>query len=109
MKEIHAELPFPCDYVRNGYCKRVIILTAFISENLHINIFFPVSIGPKKLEGREVGERQFSMEPLLVSLVTEIHRSVIPHSFYKILHSPTNHATITKSLICSMKIPFKTG
>ena len=27
MKEIHAEPPFPCDYVRNGYCKRVIIST----------------------------------------------------------------------------------
>ena len=24
MKEIQAEPPFPCDYVRNGYCKRVI-------------------------------------------------------------------------------------
>ena len=28
MKEIHVESPFPCDYVRNGYCKRVITLTA---------------------------------------------------------------------------------
>ena len=28
MKEIHAEPPFPCDYVRNGYCKRVITSTA---------------------------------------------------------------------------------
>ena len=28
MKEIHAEPTFPCDYVRNGYCKRVITLTA---------------------------------------------------------------------------------
>ena len=28
MKVIHAELPFPCDYVRNGYCKRVITSTA---------------------------------------------------------------------------------
>ena len=28
MKEIHTEPPFPCDYVRNGYCKRVIISTA---------------------------------------------------------------------------------
>ena len=27
MKEIHAEPPFPCDYVRNGYCKRVITST----------------------------------------------------------------------------------
>ena len=28
MKEIQAEPPFPCDYVRNGYCKRVITPTA---------------------------------------------------------------------------------
>ena len=28
MKVIHAETPFPCDYVRNGYCKRVITSTA---------------------------------------------------------------------------------
>ena len=28
MKVIHAEPPFPCDYVRNGYCKRVITSTA---------------------------------------------------------------------------------
>ena len=28
MKEIHAEPPFPCDDVRNGYCKRVITSTA---------------------------------------------------------------------------------
>ena len=28
MKEIHAEPPFPCDYVRNGCCKRVITSTA---------------------------------------------------------------------------------
>ena len=28
MKEIHAEPPFPCDYVRNSYCKRIITLTA---------------------------------------------------------------------------------
>ena len=27
-KEIHAEPPFPCDYVRNGYYKRVITSTA---------------------------------------------------------------------------------
>ena len=26
-KVIHAEPPFPCDYVRNGYCKRVITST----------------------------------------------------------------------------------
>ena len=28
MKVIHAESPFLCDYVRNGYCKRIITLTA---------------------------------------------------------------------------------
>ena len=28
MKDIHAEPPFPFDYVRNGYCKRVITSTA---------------------------------------------------------------------------------
>ena len=30
MNEMHAESPFPCDYVtsRNGYCKRVITSTA---------------------------------------------------------------------------------
>ena len=28
MNEIHTEPPFPCDYVRNGYCKRVITSTA---------------------------------------------------------------------------------
>ena len=28
MKEMHTEPPFPCDYVRNGYCKRVITSTA---------------------------------------------------------------------------------
>ena len=27
MNEIHAEPPFLCDYVRNGYCKRVITST----------------------------------------------------------------------------------
>ena len=27
-KVIHAEPPFACDYVRNGYCKRVITSTA---------------------------------------------------------------------------------
>ena len=27
-KVIHTEPPFPCDYVRNGYCKRVITSTA---------------------------------------------------------------------------------
>ena len=30
MKEIHAEPPFPYDYIRNGYCKRVITSTAEI-------------------------------------------------------------------------------
>ena len=30
MKEIHAERPFPCDYVRNAYCKHVITSTAEI-------------------------------------------------------------------------------
>ena len=36
---IHAEPPFPCDYVtsRNGYCKCVIILTA---ESKHVFFFF---------------------------------------------------------------------
>ena len=35
MKEIHAEPPFPCDYVtsRNGYCKRVITSMA---ESKHV-------------------------------------------------------------------------
>ena len=28
MKVIHEESLFPCDYVRNGYCKRVITSTA---------------------------------------------------------------------------------
>ena len=28
MTEILAEPPFPCDYVRNSYCKRVITSTA---------------------------------------------------------------------------------
>ena len=28
MKEIHAEPPFPCDYIRNSYCKHVITSTA---------------------------------------------------------------------------------
>ena len=28
MKEIHAEPPFPCDYVKNGYHKREITSTA---------------------------------------------------------------------------------
>ena len=32
-KVIHAEPPFPCDYIRNGYCKRVITSTA---ESKHI-------------------------------------------------------------------------
>ena len=27
MKEIHTEPPFPCDYIRNGYCKHVITST----------------------------------------------------------------------------------
>ena len=45
MKEIHAEPAFPCDYVRNGYCKRVITLMAeskriflfvcFLNHKLH--------------------------------------------------------------------------
>ena len=40
MKEIHAESPFPCDYVRNGYCKGVITSTAeskrvFFNHKLH--------------------------------------------------------------------------
>ena len=43
MKGIHAEPPFPCDYVRNGYCKRVITSTAeskrvffgFLNHKLH--------------------------------------------------------------------------
>ena len=34
MKVIHAEPPFPCDYVRNGYCKHVITSTA------KVNAFF---------------------------------------------------------------------
>ena len=33
MKEIHAEPPFPCDYVRNGYCKCIITSTA---ESKHV-------------------------------------------------------------------------
>ena len=24
MNEMNVEPPFPCDYVRNGYCKRII-------------------------------------------------------------------------------------
>ena len=44
MKEIHAEPLFPCDYVINGYCKRVITSTAeskrifffcFLNHKLH--------------------------------------------------------------------------
>ena len=42
MKEIHAEPPFPCDYIRNGYCKSVITSTAeskrvffFLNHKLH--------------------------------------------------------------------------
>ena len=43
MKEIHVEPPFPCDYVRNGYCKHIITSTAkskrvfffFLNHNLH--------------------------------------------------------------------------
>ena len=41
MKEIHAEQPFPCDNVRNGYSKRVITSTAeskrvfFLNHELH--------------------------------------------------------------------------
>ena len=37
MKEIHVEPPFPCDYVRNGYCKRIITSTA---ESKRIFFFF---------------------------------------------------------------------
>ena len=39
--EIHVEPPFPCDYVRNGYCKCVITSTAeskrlfFFNHKLH--------------------------------------------------------------------------
>ena len=29
MKEIHLEPPFPCDYIRNDYCKRVITLVIY--------------------------------------------------------------------------------
>ena len=44
IKEIHVEPPFPCDYVRNGYCKCVITSTAeskcvvffvFLNHKLH--------------------------------------------------------------------------
>ena len=42
MNEMHAEPPFPCDYVtsRNGYCKRVMTSTAeskrvFNNHKLH--------------------------------------------------------------------------
>ena len=42
MKEIHVEPPFPCDYVRNGYCKCIITSTAeskrvfcFLNHRLH--------------------------------------------------------------------------
>ena len=40
MKVIHEESPFPCDYVRNGYCKRGITSTAeskrvFLNHKLH--------------------------------------------------------------------------
>ena len=34
---IHAEPPFPCDYVRNGFCKRIITLTA---ESKRVLFFF---------------------------------------------------------------------
>ena len=37
MKEIHAEPPFPCDYVRNGYCKRIMTSTA---ESKRVFFFF---------------------------------------------------------------------
>ena len=37
MKEIHAEPLFLCDYVRNGYSKRVITLTA----ESECGFFFP--------------------------------------------------------------------
>ena len=37
MKKIHAEPPCPCDYVRNGYWKRVITSTA---ENKRVLGFF---------------------------------------------------------------------
>ena len=42
MSEMHAEPPFPCDYVtsKNGYCKRIITSTAenkrvFKNHKLH--------------------------------------------------------------------------
>ena len=41
MNEIHTEPPFPCDYIRNGYCKHAITLTAeskfifFLNYKLH--------------------------------------------------------------------------
>ena len=40
MKEIHAEPPFPCDYVRNGYCKRVITSTTESKRILFVFVFF---------------------------------------------------------------------
>ena len=40
MKVIHAEPPFPCDYVRNGYWKCIITSTdeskrVFLNHKLH--------------------------------------------------------------------------
>ena len=37
MKEIHAEPPFPCDYVRNDYCKQVITSTAESKQGFFLN------------------------------------------------------------------------
>ena len=39
MKEIHAEPTFLCDYVRNGYCKRIITSTTE-SKRVYLFIFF---------------------------------------------------------------------
>ena len=39
MKEIRVEPPFPCDYIRNGYCKCVITLTAESKQGFFVCFF----------------------------------------------------------------------
>ena len=46
MKEIHAEPPFPCDYVKNGYHKREITSTAE-SKRVFFFLFFVLFFKPQ--------------------------------------------------------------
>ena len=68
MNKIHTEQPFPCDYIRNGYCKRII--TSMAESIIYIyNSLNTLSSGKSYLVAPGVAVPPWPTETLLSPLV----------------------------------------